>query len=100
MYTHQSTGNMQPVHEESGLIYDRSPHVQAVGPLQLDWLAFLLVVLLAGLLCYGTAESSYFNNGVFALPFFDIASTCLMSLTLGRAQSCRQAVDDYMLIDL
>ena len=36
---------------------------QELGPLHVDWLAALLVALLASLLCYGTAESSYFNNG-------------------------------------
>ena len=34
-----------------------------VGFLSLDPLALLLVVLLAVLLCYGTSESSYVNNG-------------------------------------
>lgn len=37
--------------------------LQAFGPLQLDLLACLLIALLAALLCYGTAESSFFNNG-------------------------------------
>ena len=35
--------------------------------LRLDPLALVLVAILCGLLCYGTSESSYINNGA-ALP--------------------------------
>ena len=47
--------------------YESEAFMLPVWFLRLDPLALALIALLCGLLCYGTSESSYINNGAALL---------------------------------
>lgn len=69
--------------------FDSDAFLLVLGPVRVDGLACVLVILLAALLCYGTAESSFFNNIVTTTNLIIIVYVLCAGLPYGHTDNMK-----------